>query len=469
MYGTKQTFMTNSFRRYVKSKSGTLYNDVTKTYANAFFKEGVSSFTRSGNNSAVVGKQKTVSRKPVLVTRTVPGGWKLPYKIWHPRLKRYIWARKPVTVYRIKMVKSKAALATKGLDIMPNPLTYSGVKILKVYGPKELTAVQSSSGWSRNLSGDLWSNIEELTSGTLIQPNPQSYVTSPVSQFIQDAQVEADRVALAEFYERCKNQDVNLAQALAERTQTAAMFSDIVVRAASAVAAAKRGNLSKAAKIILPNSPRGVANDWLMYQYGVKPLLSDLDGAMKQLAAPEPLKFDTIASHTVKVPSRLLYSATTTQGVSLRTEVWSSGEVTVKYKGRFKVDVIPRDLSRLGFGNLASLAWEVLPYSFVADWFIPIGDYLNNQDAFAGLGRVFSHRTVTFKERIQFIRVFGGVDDGYYNWPSAQAGLEIEKISVNRVITNSVPPLGFPSFKDPVSVGHIANAVALLVQLSSKR
>jgi hypothetical protein len=35
--------------------------------------------------------------------------------------------------------------------------------------------------------------------------------------------------------------------------------------------------------------------------------------------------------------------------------------------------------------NPAALAWELVPYSFVVDWMIPVGDYLSSLDAVNGL------------------------------------------------------------------------------------
>lgn len=37
-----------------------------------------------------------------------------------------------------------------------------------------------------------------------------------------------------------------------------------------------------------------------------------------------------------------------------------------------------------GISNPALLAWELLPWSFVIDWFIPVGDYLESLSAFDG-------------------------------------------------------------------------------------
>jgi len=42
-------------------------------------------------------------------------------------------------------------------------------------------------------------------------------------------------------------------------------------------------------------------------------------------------------------------------------------------------------LEQFGLANPAALAWELIPFSFVADWFVGVGDYLNAQTALLGL------------------------------------------------------------------------------------
>lgn len=42
-------------------------------------------------------------------------------------------------------------------------------------------------------------------------------------------------------------------------------------------------------------------------------------------------------------------------------------------------------LSRIGLTNPAVLAWDVIPWSFVVNWVIPIGDWLESIDSTVGL------------------------------------------------------------------------------------
>jgi hypothetical protein len=66
------------------------------------------------------------------------------------------------------------------------------------------------------------------------------------------------------------------------------------------------------------------------------------------------------------------------------------------YKGcditcRCRIDVIPRNLDNLGriwralytYGLQPNfyVVWDMIPYSFIVDWFIPVGDILSTLDA----------------------------------------------------------------------------------------
>lgn len=63
-----------------------------------------------------------------------------------------------------------------------------------------------------------------------------------------------------------------------------------------------------------------------------------------------------------------------------------------KAKGRYEYTVKdPKllQLSHLGFTNPLSIAWEVLPWSFVLDWFVDVGGYINRMDFALGLSDVY--------------------------------------------------------------------------------
>jgi hypothetical protein len=62
------------------------------------------------------------------------------------------------------------------------------------------------------------------------------------------------------------------------------------------------------------------------------------------------------------------------------------GKVFVRTGGRVGIENLDLALaSQLGVVNPASIAWELIPFSFIVDWFLNVGDFLNQFSDFLGL------------------------------------------------------------------------------------
>lgn len=119
-------------------------------------------------------------------------------------------------------------------------------------------------------------------------------------------------------------------------------------------------------------------SEWLRYRYGIRPLLDDLNsvwGLLARAYGQEPILYRTKSHGSISRPD--------VQKSSL-----SLGVLTVQFEQRnvhsFSVRVTLVDrLKRtpfkdLGFTlkNLIGLPWELTRLSFVADWFVNIGDVI---------------------------------------------------------------------------------------------
>lgn len=430
---------------------------------------------RNGTNLYVSPPSRANPRPLIQVTETLYKGRKLGYQIWSNRKMKWVWAREPIIVTRMKKAPYKRPIRKplKGKNLPPNALyTTQG---LVEYGPPVVVrnSLSGSAVWTE-ASGYLW-GINFLTWGnTPIGGNCAQYLSAGPSDAYAGIAAELTEELIPKLYEKVKNQDVNLAQALVEYRQSADLFLNTLTRAGKALLALKRGDLVNAFGILLPKTKKELANDWLAFQYGVKPLLSDIDGAAKHLAIPEPRYIDIIVrKKRNSEPYGVPYQDMGNQGLyRFTTTCVAQCEVEVKFKVRLKVSIsfggnLERELSRLGFGNLQALVWESIPYSFIADWVIPIGDYLNNQDAFCGLEVLSVQKTTFVKEVVTVSRTFGGKTEGWETTP-AISWFKNTRVKVMREVGLPIPPLPVPEFKNPFSTGHALNAFALFTQLTHR-
>jgi len=306
----------------------------------------------------------------------------------------------------------------------------------------------------------------------------------------------ADAKAQTKLLLKLKAQDVNLAQALAERKQTANLISTNCRRLVSAWNFLRKKDLGSALGVLNAARPSrqklrrinriwygrdgrfreraskdefgNASSVWLEVQYGWRPLLDDIYGSAKAIAAAQEHQ---ILQTRVACSTRLYKVVKTkpTPSPTNPTQVSYSQvtEAIIRYVVWYSQPEMPRTLLQMGFTNPALLAWELLPFSFVVDWFIPIGNYISSWDATLGLtflkgcrssrtnassngqavGRKDSNGNVTYGITTGFKRGF---------WYS-------------RTVLTSFPSPVVPSFKNPLGTEHALNAIALLVLAFSNK
>ncbi|DAD52680.1 TPA_asm: maturation protein [ssRNA phage SRR7976301_6] len=119
---------------------------------------------------------------------------------------------------------------------------------------------------------------------------------------------------------------------------------------------------------------------WLEYSYGWRPLIQDIYGTVDEMRKAvvyghvrvEGKAWDT--DHRIKT-----YDGT----MPLSKEVVNSiTKQRCKIVAEFKIQQSAlNSLSNFTSINPASIAWELMPYSFVVDWFYDIGGYVRNMES----------------------------------------------------------------------------------------
>lgn len=294
-----------------------------------------------------------------------------------------------------------------------------------------------------------------------------------------------DGRAINSLLSKAKDQKVNLAQVFAERAQTARTIGDLAISVAGALVNLRKGNLVAAAKAVGLHVPKrasramrkgyarrqadSIARGWLALQYGIKPMLGDIYGACEELAKKSINTTPAIARVTAS--SRVMNRDDQTQRGTVPSQpTYGCKELTqlqetyeVKYVAYFSLaSPLNHDLAKLGILNPAMVAWELLPYSFVIDWFLPIGGWINTWDADAGLTFHSGSKTVFYTRSLKSEALQPGytLNNIFYQWRFKK---EETKVTTDRTFLYYWPSAAIPSLKNPFSDLHIANAIALFL------
>lgn len=106
---------------------------------------------------------------------------------------------------------------------------------------------------------------------------------------------------------------------------------------------------------------------WLAFHFGVEPIIKDIYALIEYICSPpQPQEIE------VKKSLKTKYTMTSwgqSQDFSYKLGVKFSAEV-------MRVDENLALMSDFGLINPASIAWELIPFSFVVDWFYPVGQLI---------------------------------------------------------------------------------------------
>ena len=262
----------------------------------------------------------------------------------------------------------------------------------------------------------------------------------------------------------------NFAVSIAEARKTGDLILSTATRIDRAYRALRRLDFREVSRQ-LDISPEQVHKTWLEYRYGWLPLLMDVKGSAELLAQHHLGRAeDFVVNATLRSENTLARQINPTGAGTWGSVAIAKGSCTVRVKLRCRIDnTAVAAFQQMGLVNPALVAWELVPYSFVFDWFISVGDWLTAVTALQGLQLISAMTSSVLEADGSYTLWFTSYEAGgarHYGYP---AGLKARK----RIYSRS--PLSLSGLtvepvvnEDPFNLKRVITSLALLRSSSSR-
>jgi hypothetical protein len=263
---------------------------------------------------------------------------------------------------------------------------------------------------------------------------------------------------------------------VAELPKTLSLIASVLQRLRQVRQGCKRGNLRLITRALGVRHTKGVnrrawlkkslEERWLEFRYGISPLVYDVQGAVKALDPDRDL--------TPRLVSRATRRDVQKSGTVVnRDQTWyglfkytfaNTEDIQVRAYCHYKADMTYLPARDFGLTELPLTAWELVPFSFVVDWFVNIGDWLEALTPKLGIKilsegytvkrKLLSLRTVSWTKQT----VSGNSYDASGSFLNSVD--ECERLNVYRVpyidILYTIPPVNIK-----INVKRAIDAIAL--------
>lgn len=218
-------------------------------------------------------------------------------------------------------------------------------------------------------------------------------------------------------------------------------------------------------KWVLDNRARaereGWENPWLEWRYGWRTLYYDIRDFTKAMNRTQKSFERVRGSATGSAPSSTTVTLLPAPSSVFDGNLVMTVEKTIHCKASYIADAY---VPRMHFDPIVT-AWELIPYSFVVDWFINIGDYIKAlrmqsiaTASVAGVGSLVTVNTSVYADvHVKTGSVYG------YNWSgSINYTFNSTVLHTFRTPSSATVP---PSFNPRLNLERAIDAIALLRQI----
>lgn len=211
-------------------------------------------------------------------------------------------------------------------------------------------------------------------------PNVEDHFGVEISQSLN--------VCYSKFANAAKESAIEASVNIAERNQALGMITNRSLQLLLFCDALRGRQFKKAAALLglqkpppLRGSLKSLSDIFLEYHFGWAPLIKDIGGAVDILQSPISAKRLRVGGKRIMgsvVGRNDISSPVTHWDIKYQIRTSCSGSIVV-------TNPVLALANRLGLVNPASVAWELVPYSFVVDWFLPVSGFLGQMTDWLGL------------------------------------------------------------------------------------
>lgn len=220
------------------------------------------------------------------------------------------------------------------------------------------------------------------------------------------------------------------------------------------------------------SATKATTNAWLEYRYGWKPLLMDADNIVRSATRIVASPKKRLVARASQVQSR---NSSNSFSDNMGGTTWLKASGTVSQTESVSVhagilyDVVNRTTSEelLAFFGLRprdvpATLWEVVPYSFVVDWFVNVGPWLEAIVPVPGTHVLGTWVTVKSKKTItSSVHSFKLLADGSWRSANGSGGSSTATDSVKRLCDLPMPAMPVMTVKSLSSL-RSADGISLL-------
>lgn len=221
---------------------------------------------------------------------------------------------------------------------------------------------------------------------------------------------------------------------------------------------------------------RNIGSYWLEFQYGWRPTINSIYGLVDELQKRVPnmeqvsvtAKFDNnrqeVVNYAITVPGTGVHQQRSEFKTSIRVKITGAYTHSSHWS---------QSAARLTSLNPASIAWELFPLSFVADWVFNMGQYLRSLESSLLLrGSFYGTQSYTILRQVssQFTKsVVTSLGGGSSTMDLVSAKGNNREVDFARSIINTLPLPRPPTVHLNMGAQRLISAASLLSQALGRR